>query len=198
MLQLASHSLAIGAVKIGEFKDTTITISNNGTDTLKISNIVSLRSPFTARPTAWRVAPGQTFSDTLRFAPIVVGADSSLFVIQSNSGSSPDTVKVSGIANPITDVEQLTGFPKVFALSQNYPNPFNPSTTLSFSLPSRSFVTLNIFDLLGREVATVVSEEFPAGTYSRQWNASNISSGIYFYRLKAGSFIEIKKLVLLR
>lgn len=88
--------------------------------------------------------------------------------------------------------------PKTFELQQNYPNPFNPSTTISFSIPSRSFVSLKVFDTLGREVATIVSEEMPAGNYSRQWNAANMSSGVYFYRLQAGSFIETKKLVLLR
>jgi hypothetical protein len=85
-----------------------------------------------------------------------------------------------------------------FKLNQNYPNPFNPSTTVSFSLPSKSFVSLKVFDILGREVATLVSEEMSAGTHVRQWNAEYISSGIYFYRLQAGLFTETKKLILLR
>ncbi len=88
--------------------------------------------------------------------------------------------------------------PKTFELYQNYPNPFNPSTTISFLLPSKSFVSLKIFDLLGREAATIVSEEMSVGSYSRQWNAANMSSGIYFYRLQAGSFIETKKLILIK
>jgi hypothetical protein len=88
--------------------------------------------------------------------------------------------------------------PLHFALEQNYPNPFNPSTTISFSLPSISFVSLKIFDLLGREVATVVSEEMSAGKYTKQWNANGMPSGIYYFRLQAGSFSESKKLVLLR
>jgi hypothetical protein len=85
-----------------------------------------------------------------------------------------------------------------FELLQNFPNPFNPTTTISFSLPSRSFVSLKVFDLLGKEVATIISEEMPVGKYSKQWNAANVSSGVYFYRLQAGTFTEIKKLVLLR
>jgi photosystem II stability/assembly factor-like uncharacterized protein len=85
-----------------------------------------------------------------------------------------------------------------YSLSQNYPNPFNPVTNISFSIPKRSFVSVKLYDLLGREVSTIVSEELPAGNHSRQWNAVNISSGIYFYRLQAGSFTETKKLVLLR
>ena len=88
--------------------------------------------------------------------------------------------------------------PTKFSLGQNYPNPFNPKTTISFSVPKRSFVSLKIYDLLGREVVTLVSEEFAAGNYSKQWNAANISSGIYFYCLQAGTFTETKKLVLLK
>jgi hypothetical protein len=85
-----------------------------------------------------------------------------------------------------------------YQLNQNYPNPFNPSTIISFNLPTRTFVTLKIFDLLGREVATLISEELSAGNYSRQWNASKLPSGIYFYRLQAGSYAQSKKLVLLK
>jgi photosystem II stability/assembly factor-like uncharacterized protein len=88
--------------------------------------------------------------------------------------------------------------PSTFALKQNYPNPFNPATTICFSLPSRSFVSLKVFDALGREVSILLADELPAGTYTQQWNAAKMSSGIYFYRLQAGSFTETKKLVLLR
>ena len=91
-----------------------------------------------------------------------------------------------------------SGIPQTFSLAQNYPNPFNPSTTISFSLPSQSFVSLKVFDIVGREVATIVSEEMPAGAYTRQWNAAKMSSGIYFYRLQAGSYTQTKKLVLLK
>jgi hypothetical protein len=88
--------------------------------------------------------------------------------------------------------------PILFSLTQNYPNPFNPSTTFSFSLPSKSFVSLKIYDMQGRKVAILVSEEMSAGTYSRQWNAANISSGVYFYQLQVGSFLQTKKMVLVK
>jgi hypothetical protein len=95
--------------------------------------------------------------------------------------------------------------PANFGLLQNYPNPFNSNTTISFSLPSKSYVVLEVFDVIGREVATLVNEELAAGNYHRQWNASNISSGVYFYRLSArtasgqcGPFAETRKLILLR
>jgi Glycosyl hydrolases family 18/Secretion system C-terminal sorting domain len=88
--------------------------------------------------------------------------------------------------------------PIKYSLYQNYPNPFNPSTTISFSIPSKSFVSLKVYDLLGREVAKIVSKELPAGNYSRQWDAFNVPSGIYFYRLSVGAYWEAKKLVLLK
>jgi hypothetical protein len=88
--------------------------------------------------------------------------------------------------------------PKEFSLSQNYPNPFNPSTTIRFSLPSRSFVSLKVFDVLGREVSILLADEMPAGTYARQWNAAELPSGVYFYRLQSDKFTETKKFVLLK
>ena len=98
-----------------------------------------------------------------------------------------------------TSAERIsTDVPTHFSLDQSYPNPFNPATTISFSLPSKSFVSLKVFDALGRKVAVLLSEELPLGTYSPQWNAAGLASGVYFYRLQAGSFIETKKLILLR
>jgi len=85
-----------------------------------------------------------------------------------------------------------------YSLQQNYPNPFNPVTTISFSIPIRSFTSLKVFDIMGREVATIVSEDLQAGTYSRQWNATKMASGVYFYRLQTGSYSSIRKLVLLK
>jgi Endoglucanase len=92
----------------------------------------------------------------------------------------------------------LTNAPFRFQLSENYPNPFNPTTTISFQLPQRLHVTLKVYDVIGREVATLVNEELSVGNHTQQWNAMNMSSGIYFYRLQAGSFTETKKLVLVK
>jgi hypothetical protein len=93
-----------------------------------------------------------------------------------------------------------------FNLSQNYPNPFNPSTTIKYSIPSvtasetkqSQLVTLKVYDLLGNEVVTLVDEEKPSGSHEVYFNGANLSSGIYFYKLQAGSFIETKKMILLK
>jgi hypothetical protein len=88
--------------------------------------------------------------------------------------------------------------PVEFKLSQNYPNPFNPSTTISYEISERSFVTLKIYDVLGNEIATLVNEEKPAGSYEIEFGGTGLQSGVYFYRLQAGSFIETKKMVLMK
>jgi hypothetical protein len=90
------------------------------------------------------------------------------------------------------------GIPQSIFLSKTYPNPFNPSTTISFSLSSRSYVSVKVFDRLGRYVATLVSAEMQPGNHSLEWNACDLAGGVYFYRLQAGTFIETKKLVLLK
>lgn len=88
--------------------------------------------------------------------------------------------------------------PNKYELSQNYPNPFNPSTKIKYAIPASEFVTLKIYDVLGNEVAILVTEEKPAGNYEVNFNAKGLSSGIYFYRLQASSFVEIKKMIILK
>jgi hypothetical protein len=104
--------------------------------------------------------------------------------------------------NP-TAVERIGTTVKTFALDQNYPNPFNPSTIIKYSIPENAFVKLRIYDMLGREVATLVNSEQNAGVYSATWNGENnfgakVSSGTYIYRIEAGKFSQVKKLVLLK
>jgi hypothetical protein len=95
-------------------------------------------------------------------------------------------------------VEVARTNPSTFKLHQNYPNPFNPSTTISYDLPTRSHVTLRIFNVLGQEVATLVDDEVRAGRHEVGWNAARMTSGVYLYQLKANRSIETKKLILLR
>ena len=101
--------------------------------------------------------------------------------------------------NPITSIKDKNVLlPKSFFLSQNYPNPFNPSTKINYSIPQISFVTLKVYDILGREITTLVNEEKPVGNYEINFDANNLSSGIYFYRIQVGSFSDTKKLILIR
>jgi hypothetical protein len=95
-------------------------------------------------------------------------------------------------------IEVDAGLPKVFALEQNYPNPFNPSTVMSYQLPVASNVSLKVYDVLGREVATLVNGRQEAGRYSVSFNAASFASGVYFYRLQAGNFVQTKKMMLVK
>jgi hypothetical protein len=94
--------------------------------------------------------------------------------------------------------ETENGLPDAFTLSQNYPNPFNPTTTIIYGLRERTNVELKLFDVLGCEIEIFVSGEQDAGYYEIEFNASILASGIYFYRLQAGSFVETKKMILMK
>ncbi|MFA5729316.1 MAG: T9SS type A sorting domain-containing protein, partial [Candidatus Neomarinimicrobiota bacterium] len=103
------------------------------------------------------------------------------------------------LSKPITEPESEDfNIPDCYTLSQNYPNPFNPVTTIKYDLPQVVTVKLQVFDLTGRLVQTLVNENKPAGRYSAVWNAQNVSSGIYFIRLSAGDFTAVKKCVKLK
>jgi hypothetical protein len=105
---------------------------------------------------------------------------------------------VAGMDDPLTFVTSGEALPTSISLEQNFPNPFNPSTTIKYSIPKSSLVVLKIYDVLGNEVATLVNNEKPVGSYEVEFNATDLSSGIYFYKLQAGSFVATKKMILLR
>ncbi len=106
-----------------------------------------------------------------------------------------DNLKIQPL---VVSVENETVIPNSYSLSQNYPNPFNPETLIKFSLPKRSKVKLEIFDMLGRSVATLADTELDAGNYKYNWNALKFSSGVYLYRLTANNFSQTKKLILMK
>jgi len=95
-------------------------------------------------------------------------------------------------------IRKQLGIPTVFNLEQNYPNPFNPSTTIKFSLPEASGVSLTIYNTLGQKVEELVNTNLEAGWYNYQWNAGSIASGIYIYELKTDKFISTKKMILMK
>jgi hypothetical protein len=101
------------------------------------------------------------------------------------------------------DEKGEVNLPQNFSLSQNYPNPFYPITSIQYAISNRQFVSLKVYDVLGNEIATLVNEEKPAGSYevefiSHSGNGRNLTSGLYFYQLTAGEFIQTKKMVLLK
>ena len=106
--------------------------------------------------------------------------------------------RTRGFSNVVTDVENEFNSISEYRLNQNYPNPFNPTTTISFTIPATSNVSLKVFNILGKEVATIVNETKSAGNYSINFNASGLSSGVYFYQLTTDNFTSTKKFTLMK
>ena len=116
---------------------------------------------------------------------------------QTRQSATPDigADEFDGIAVGVEDEGTL---PTEYALEQNYPNPFNPTTTFRYSIPQTSKVVIKVYDILGNEIAKLMDEEKSIGTYELTWDASNLSSGIYFYQLKAGEYAQTRKMLLLK
>ncbi len=170
---------------------------------------------YLGNPTAYSAASYRYQArDSSGYITVLVGplaGSHATFVYQQGVGLSSDTVyqryddagsdfwAANLLSSTVTGVnDENIALPRECRLYQNYPNPFNPSTNIGFSLPARSRILLRVFDLLGREVATLVNEEKPAGEYTVQWNAQSMPSGVYFYRIHAGTFTATKKVLLLR
>jgi photosystem II stability/assembly factor-like uncharacterized protein len=139
------------------------------------------------------IADDTRFTNPHIAALIAVGSD--LYAGTSGSGvwKRPLSEMIIDNVEPL-----LKELPTQYVLNQNYPNPFNPTTTISYQLPTQSHVTLKVFDMLGRDVATLVNSVEQPGFKSVNFNANNLVSGVYFYRLQAGNYMQTKKLLLLR
>ncbi len=140
--------------------------------------------------------------------PFNDGLESLSITELSISGSEPKMVYAgtayggvwsrSALITSVKSPELVNGISSRYELFQNYPNPFNPSTSIKFSLPHSGYVTLKVYNTLGEEIATLVSKNLSTGRYTTEWNASGFSSGVYFYRLQAGEFVEVRRLLLLK
>ncbi len=157
-------------------------------DTLSNGDIVVLSNP-DGNEFSWRVIfSGESTSN------IPWGGDT-LYLYTKKGLSVFDTLYIHGLT---VDVNDKLEIPAEYSLSQNYPNPFNPNTKISYSIASMGRVTLKIYNILGREISTLVNEEKPAGKYEVNFNASSLASGVYFYQLKASDYIQTKKMLLLK
>jgi PKD repeat protein len=155
------------------------------------------------QPTAWQwnftggspeVSTDQNPTDIIYSTP----GDYEVSLAVSNSlGTDTLTKKCYITVLPAVSVKE-ENHPKQFYLSQNYPNPFNPVTNIQYAVDSRQYVTLKVYDMLGNKVATLINEEKPAGDYTIHFDGSKFTSGVYFYQLKAGSYIETRKMILMK
>ncbi len=138
-----------------------------------------------------------------QFEDLATGTDSTTTIYFTMSTWNPYTVvlmksTLKRLDSPTSVDGEHPSLPRQFALWQNHPNPFNPATTIRFTLPRRSTVTLKVYDVRGREVATLVDAVLEPGTHAVRFDAAGLPSGVYFYRMRAGDFVDAKKLMLLR
>ncbi len=133
----------------------------------------------------------------MSYDPISIDSSPSYFWL-GRGDASPSTQSLFWFDADVIGVSKNGTIPQKFSLSQNYPNPFNPTTVISYSVPEKSEVTLKVFNLLGQEVATLVNSVQNVGAHEVNFNASNLSSGIYFYTIKAGSFTSTRKMMLIK
>jgi hypothetical protein len=153
-------------------------------------------------PTSGTINAGQSanLSITVDFTGANIVPDTTyeaVITITSNAQGAPQ-IPVSAHVGPVGIDDQTDGLPKAFSLSQNYPNPFNPTTEIEFALPKTSDVKLEVFNLLGQRVATLVDGSVEAGYHSVTWNASQQASGVYYYKIRAGNFTKVQSMTLVK
>ncbi|KAF0215444.1 MAG: hypothetical protein FD178_1728 [Ignavibacteria bacterium] len=183
------------AVKVEIEKDPH-TVQFNGVVTATSANSIRLSIPSFSL-TSNTVFISSTYSP-VQSASIKVGQSVTVWADQSPSGNL-QAVQVQQISAVVTDLEgNKDNLPVSYELKQNYPNPFNPTTEIAFTLANQENVSLVVYNIIGQEVATLISSPMSAGSHAVKFNASNLSSGIYLYRLKAGNFVSIKKMILLK
>ena len=158
------------------------------------------------KPRFGDIPPGESLTSSYRDFALSLnkGTDSTTFgehevkleILSSGEKWWTDTFTI--IVNDLTDIKDDSHIPIIYSLSQNYPNPFNPSTTIAYSIPKQSNVTVKVFDVLGREVTTLVNKAQSQGDYEVEFDGTDLTSGIYFYRLQAVDFAETKKMILIK
>jgi endonuclease I len=201
-------AVAFGAVNVQDSLFWNVIVVNEGNAPLSISNITSNNAAFTISPIAFprSVAADSFLTVRVRFSPSSVQMISGVLTISSNDVSEPQTlIALSGNGAPLSVIQPVAVPAQAFRLEQNYPNPFNPSTEIRYQVSGTSEVRLDVFDMLGRKVSTLVNERKAAGTYSVNFNAAglasggaSLASGIYFYRLQAAGFAETKRMMLMK
>ena len=168
-------------------------------------SIEALRVKTDSRITTFQTSLPMKYERIIKYTFWAKTGDMVTFVALDTSAATSGVIAIKGaswIIYNFTDVNDLAFSPTQFRLEQNYPNPFNPTTVISYQLPVNSFVRLKVYDVLGNEVAVLVNEEKQPGTHEVEFRAAigarQLASGVYFYQLCAGKFVQTKKLIVLR
>ena len=197
---VSGHEIKFGTVNLPSSKSDSVQLTNIGPNDVHFT-VTSTSSAFSVNSISGLVTVKSGTSQYLViiFTPADTNTHSGYIKLVYNALGSPDSIAVSGKGNKLTGVADAQSLlPKEFALAQNYPNPFNPSTQITYAVPKAAKITLEIFEVLGRKVATLVDGVATPGYYTANFNASSMSSGIYFYRLSSPGVTFTKKMLLLR
>ncbi len=199
-------TLNFGSVRVGRTDTMNVWVRNVGTDTLRTTNNVTPPGRFGTLTPSVKLAPNDSTNIRVVFTPLdsTLSYTATLRIITNDPDPADDTVFVTlfgrGAGTTSVPLVAHNTVPDRFVLEQNYPNPFNPSTTIRFGIPAgvgvNDVAALRVFDLLGREVATLVNQRLAPGTYSAQFETGGLASGVYLYRLTVGHFVETRKMIL--
>jgi hypothetical protein len=198
-ISISEKALDFGTVLTDSSKTDSVLVLNSGNDSLWINSILSTNPRFAVSSGALMIAPAQSKYIFVSFTPLNNSHESGDIILTHNAPGSPDTIFVTGEGiGPEAVQDNSASLPFNYSLQQNYPNPFNPTTRISFSLEHFGYVTLVVYDQLGREIKILIDDFMNAGTYTKNFNATGLTSGIYFYRLNAGNhFKQTKKMIIL-
>jgi hypothetical protein len=201
--QQAPGQYFVEDMAVGEWLEYTINVQQTGTYAVAVSYAATsaggsftLKFPSSVLPKSFTTSATNGWASFTHISK-AIALSAGVQIMRLTISGGPEFHLDNITFSPVTLVNSEKA-PLHFELLNNYPNPFNPSTNITFSIPSKNFVTLKMYDIIGREVATLFSGELEAGEYLQQWNAAGFPSGVYFCRLQAGDFVDVKKLVLLK
>lgn len=200
-IHVSAYGLYLGDPKVGMDTTQTLKMSNPGVNPLIVDSLKTLTKYFRVSGLALpdTVKQFDTTAAEVTFAPDSAGGFSDTLYIYTNALVSPTKVSLSGTGSSPTGIEVEHGnIPTAYALYQNYPNPFNPSTVIKYQISKNSLVVIALYDVVGRQVKTLVHKHQAPGYYAVTLDASALPSGVYFYRLDAGAYHDTKKLLLLK
>jgi hypothetical protein len=206
VIAVDTRTIEIGPISdAASHRDTTFVVSNIGfaPDSLSLSLDpvnVSPDSAISVSPLVFALAQGDSQKVKFSIRPELLAPSyyAAKVTVLSRFGFGQTSFEKVFHFEKVTSVPVASRLPKEFGLGQNYPNPFNPSTTIRFELPKAAHVSLGVYDILGREVSVLVNERRDAGVHEVRFDGSNLASGVYFYRMQAGDFVDSKQLLLLR
>ena len=194
-MSLSTDLISFNSVQAGDSETILMNVTNVGQAELIITDFDWSLPVFDVIFSNLNVSAGVSVDISISFSPTANQTYTDSLEIRSNAGFGYVILEGRGV---VAIEDEYSSLPAEYMLEQNYPNPFNPTTRIRYTLPQSGDVSLIVYDLLGQEVALLINDNMHAGNHQVRWDASNLSSGIYFYRLQADDFVQTRKMVYLK